>query len=408
MRRRTTAALLGILAASACGAPTCSRGACDRAAVVALAAELDALDTRAQEVTLRARLPELCALPPGLRRSFDDWEGRSQPLRSRAAIAELDAAFAVLCPDIERISTEVGALASRERAARIYDDCDLARLGIADRDDMLRNDYGQSFWVTYQWLLDQGIAPEVARALAPGLRATHRRFIATIEDHAPLELPAVDAPLTARPVGVRVELSTTAAVIDGRTIATIADGRITDGVEAHRVFGLDERLAEAVERQRQRAAGDLAATPEPVRIAADRRVRFAALVDVIFTAARRGVRDFALEVEVDAFDRAALPFELPPAAAARAALWVAVADDGAIALRSPERRSFTDPADLARWVEERCADGPSSAPAVLEPASSVDVGAITRLLVTLRGEACGDAPGPGCCFPRVAFAAPRE
>jgi hypothetical protein len=43
---------------------------------------------------------------------------------------------------------------------------------------------------------------------------------------------------------------------------------------------------------------------------------------------------------------------------------------------------------------------------VLEPAWGVEVGAITPLLVTLRGEACGDASGPGCCFPRVAFAAP--
>ncbi|MCB9705071.1 MAG: hypothetical protein H6711_24555 [Myxococcales bacterium] len=403
--------MVGLLAASACK----PRAACDREGVAALVEALAGTETGAEPALLREGLPKVCELPALLRRSLADprrqLEERSPALLSHTAFDELRGEFERLCPGADTIGVEGAALPASERMAFFYDRCQLARFGVIDRDDQLRSGYGMPVWLSYVWLVDAGgLGPELAGDLMPALRAAAREERVVLTSVDGLEVPSVRAPLRERPEALSVDLTPAGVFLDREPIAALdAEASAPASAGDRRLPGLDEHLAAELERQRRLRAGDLAASAGPLHIAADRRSRFHGLADVLASAVRLGFTDVALLVEIDAFDRAALPLVTPPPAPSAAALWLELAEDGTIEARAPQPRPIgRDPHALAAFATERCAGGPASGVAVIEPAWGARVEAIVPAIVALRGEACGDHPGEGCCFPRVALAAPSE
>ena len=110
--------------------------------------------------------------------------------------------------------------------------------------------------------------------------------------------------------GTLIQASSTELVFDGERLAGFDDGLVAPAhVDAHLIGSLHERLSKEAEAQRTRLEHDSDEWRGRVLLALDGRLRFGALVDLLYTTGRAGFLEADLLVAPKAGDEQAIPLQ---------------------------------------------------------------------------------------------------
>ncbi|MFO7561341.1 MAG: hypothetical protein R6X02_01755 [Enhygromyxa sp.] len=389
--------------------PSVRTSACDDRALESAAQELETgpfLGSRARALTL---LSGACpTLDPsqlgGLKMAFAPELLTDAPdLIYDSKIVEAQRA---LCASTESWTRALTLESPRDRATTLYDECDLARLGLLDEGETFLLGDLQGF-VLHTWLLEQGVDRSVARRLVRGLMTATASSKAAasrceldrgdygcvlVARHAGVELP-LSTSLMPPPSGSIlelpvVELSSEQLRFDGDAFVALQQGRFA-------AANLDGRVVTAL----RDGLDSPSETSRTLVLAVDRHVEAGALLRVMYGADERGFSRYALLVEGaenaraivlrapqqwshrDADPRPIERAKISPSAVEIASSRVALAD-----LR--ELEAITD------TIAEK-----SGGEIAVHVEDEVPVGRLVAVLDALRGADCHfefDTPSPGC------------
>lgn len=297
--RVTSIVLIGML----CACKT--RGACDRAEVEALVARLDSAAPHDRPDLLHEQLGQACELPIWAQRYLGHLAPVGTKLtrhdeRSRPLTLDHDA-FGRACAAGKQVFEVYVDLAWDQRAAYLYEHCELDRYGLGTLDDAIP----LMVWALHHWLLEQGLPAEQARTLSRAALLSDRRAYAPAGTYDDRTLPGI-ADLERRDFGLEfVHVTTSAVYFKDRELASIVDGRIEelfldpDGLFTPLILRLDVPYWYDDERG-----------PAQLDIAADRSIPVKAILQLARTGAREGFQAFSVVVETAPFEHAPLVFEL--------------------------------------------------------------------------------------------------
>lgn len=383
--------------------PTGAPASCAPEKLAALVQTLAPLDARTRRNTVARELPGACRLPSAvkdyiaLRTLPDDARGFVETEGSIAARQDV-------CPNADAVWKEVGAVPPDERAAIIYDRCDLRRFELITRGGYThRPDLSIIPFYLYEWLTKEAVPDAQARALAKALALLGRQDWR----RAGQTLPLVESPLPVVPPGLTLSVMRERIELQEVTVTVSKDGVIDPtAFEGRRVAPVFRALTRAVEES-ERSGGPVSGPV--VVVVADAATPYATIRDLAFTADRAGLSNLALVAEASPLEFGAVPVSV--------AHFGSLAGQPTFALRIDERglsvgsdaegtERIDGPADapwdlaaLAHSVAEFKKTNPKAVHAAVGCADGVPYAALVRVLAALRGPRCESASD--CALPKV-------
>lgn len=193
------------------------------------------------------------------------------------------------CPDARLALAEIATLPADARTARLSQACKFADLGVfeaAELSPSLGDPGALHGHALYLWLIDDGAAPEVARALVRPIVAGTDFILA---EAGRTRLPATSQGPAADGLTPLLTVSPEWATFDGRKLVRLEQGNLADSDHAQGLVGAAfDALSEEADRQRDHA--ERAGRPQSfaLAIAADPTSTWATVGKLAWTAARAG------------------------------------------------------------------------------------------------------------------------
>lgn len=300
---------LELLTAAACDGAFGGRGGiCDQAALRRAAEATDAVMTAWRSadgampdyrVAVRG-LREACPRLPAGFQSYLEYsvqplpELRGQGFNLGTPLRDDPEALRPLRAHCPGLAAVLGSLATRpasERGGALYDACDFAGIGLFSRTtvpDTMADPQGHHGHALYLWLVDDGAAPEVARALVRPILAGTDTTLEVFRDLARLPAARRGAAPSWFSLDVRVALDGVTA--NSKRLVQLEQGRLAEADHSGGLIGaVFDTLVEEVDKTRALASNS-GHTPERPRIviAADPRLPWATVGAVAYTARRAG------------------------------------------------------------------------------------------------------------------------
>lgn len=445
MSRGASITLAGLALAGVFGCKAVERqGAkqrCDQDRLASLATELDAVAPDARVALVSEGLIAACGdeLYPTVRSILGKI---AKPDDQRYLLREDEAyraAIEHICPKHEQIGEIMAGGPTQERGVAVAELCEFSRYELLSEAE-LRELSGHALfvWATHDFLLESGTAPERARTISRALFRVHEETFAAVQVHALdgqrlLAIPAA-APLRS---GATIYISTTELVFNEEQLAQLDAGRLPGAVvRGHVIMPLFEKLEDETEKM-------LAVRGEQERehlalLVVDGGVRFATVVDTMYTAGRLGYERFDLVVEPiypvkraiyvnpPKFEEAPPPEEFfdedsvavpdgPPRFKlfilddAYRVSWGSGQDQTVTLPKLDAKRRGPDAWDhegLAKLVRERTAADPQLEQGVIAAENPITMDVVLATLATLLGPDCKQhEQGAGCLLPDLVLEA---
>lgn len=398
---------------------------CDATRLGSLASTLRPADRRRRRALVREHLAGACDLPAQLRTflvehggvvptpaepvSADappnappdeqaDGEAAAAPEASEPAAPVLDV-DATVCPGVDLAATLEGKPPA-ERLGLIFDRCKLAASELMTRESFLRGEVeSREPWFALRWLQDEGATEDAAKLVSLALFDAARPVLTRPGQ----TIVRAEGPLPPLPEGPRVFVTAKEIRFGEHTVVALG----ADGGAPTRKGHIVKPLLDALTAEAKAAGRGRGGGATQVVLIVDPAVPFTTLVDVIYTAARAGLREVALVAQSPSLDLGAVLITPPPpkarrgsksAGAARFKVYVMV-DEGlrtSVAGRpafsvDPRSHGVLDHASLAaRAMGHR--EHVGDTPAVVSAEDSILVHEVIRVAETLRGAGC-DAGG---------------
>ncbi|MEM6995929.1 MAG: AgmX/PglI C-terminal domain-containing protein [Myxococcota bacterium] len=387
---------------------------CDPGRVQALSRSLSEAEPSARAQMVAERFSFACEAPD----EVAGFLAAGPPSAQGGAITAADwAVLADICGAADAIVHELNAAKGPDRAALMFERCDLDRFGLTDAAGWLQGDPSSPIpFFAYQWLRDQAVAEPDAKALAGAMllkdQARWRR--------SGVELVTVGPRLPRVPDGVAVYVTPSEILVGDGVVGKLEGGKVAaESLDGNRISPLLEVLREHAEVQRGAAEGKGSTWDGQLVIVADARLPQETLIKVMYTAGSASFQRYAFVAKRDALTFGAIPVsppQLTAKGASAAPLNVFVASDGFRVAPSGSRRSAKvahlpmdkaggfDFANLAASAAEFKRARPTMRRALVGADDSVSVGDVVRTLAAVRGHGCGD-DGTDCVLPEVTILA---
>ncbi len=218
-------------------------------------------------------------------RPFDP-DAMRESMPGQQDLEALNAFKVAACADFNTIMAEAAKLPAAERAQRIFAGCDFQRFGVVEEADAPAEYVGGLLvFAFHQWMLDEGIEGDTARALSRALFARQAFGFAVEGLPAGFEMPVLGGPLVE--VLGPVQVTTSDIRFEDREVTALeTGGQLPASAQRNGVImGLVGDLGMAAEQRRMLAEGR-GGRVEPLMLLVDARTPFATLADVIHTAQR--------------------------------------------------------------------------------------------------------------------------
>ncbi len=391
-------------------------GHCNSRDLTTLTQALASADLRTHPDVVSRGLADACQMPPFLVHYF---EMAHQPKRAGSPIASADLpAYQVVlqnaCPNAQRVMASMKATVPAYRTTKIFDGCQLDRFGLVDRDRYLaRRPSSVLPFVTYQWLLDQGIEQQTARPIAQAVELFDRQEFGPFESVPGLQLPRLTTPADPISVEPTLYLSPNELRYDGKSLATLEGGRLATG-SSPRIDALADALAEPAKKARALAESRNKVWDGRVVVVADAQTPSKTMVSVLFTAVQAGYPRSALAVESGTFEWGVVPLAGPtttPTTAPElqvhiesAGFEISVADStapaGLVGLGTAKGHDAWNYDALAQAARDHRQAHPTAHSATLMADDDIPIGVLVRSIAAVRG--CTSKND--CVLPDVAVA----
>lgn len=408
-------------------------GECSRAEVQTLVQSLAQAEPSARPDIVARGLADACQMPSYLVRYFELAQrmGPGGPPIAAPAAHEYQSVLERACPDSDRVLEMLETTAPGDRTTAIFDGCRLDRFGLVDRAAYLRRRPTSTMpFIALQWLRDQGIEEEPARAVAQAVELFDRREQGVVQPTPQLTIPAVSpstSVLAALPEGPRVYLSRDSLRTDDETLVMLEAGAFrTEDVDHHLVKMLYERLAAAAEATPATPAKPGHEGEATLVVVADTEIPYGSLVNVLYTGGRAGFTRYAFVAEGGVYEHGAIVVEPPkfgvlPEEEPVAPLVVTI-DSGGFELRNqgqaeptPQRLGVRAAVGNDAWDYEalatrarehvaRHSGSPHSRSplAMVSPDGDIPHEVVVRTLAALQGCTAGGT----CILPQLVIASP--
>lgn len=391
---------------------------CDQEKLRSLVEVLEAATPRRRGELVGRHLPDACELPGYLKYYFEVTSPAPDQRRiaTTGPVAEQRAALRHMCPGADEVMKGVSRAAADERAALLFDGCELGRFGLVERARFVRGRGSPTPFLANQWMLDRGIDPEVARLVARALVTHDAQAMSPLMLPSQLEPPAVDHDLAEIPSGIAIYVARDGIVVDDQRVVGLDGGSLDPAdVHSHVVRPLYEVLAEEADKSTMMAESHGEDWEAIAVVVADDYTPFSTMVDVYHTASRARFRRWSLVAVTPIGGYGAVPMDEPSPADGPPALFVWV-DAGGFetaagfggerersGVRAARGHDAWDYEALGRRAAEHRSRFPGAQRAVVMPEPDTPHGVVVRSLATLRGPDCG--VGGDCVLPLVFLSA---